>query len=823
MTLLVMHPGDPQHPALLHAALPELPPHFVGRDEVADTLAAMLAERRVVSVVGPGGLGKTTLAVAVARRLSTVLKGGVCLLDLARLSAGEVLKAELSLALGIDSTQGLPWDGLRQRLAGQQMLLVLDSCETVIDAVAELVEDLTVSVPEVLILATSREPLRANGEWVHCLAPLASPPEAAALPAWLAMTYPAVQLFFSVARYRDVAFAMTPENLAWVVNICARLDGNPLGISLVASHASRLGLARIAAQLGSELLSLEDGSQEGRHSSLEAVLDWSYQLLQEDEQRDFRALSCLRGSFDLETAVTVIGGARADAMNSVLDLTFKSLLMPQQVGDATLYRMPDMTRAYAGAQLARADALEFRAARMRHAHALMQLLAMAEQRWSSMGKAEWRRDHGVWIEDVRYALTWAFSEGGESLIGTELTVAVLQLAEQTGLFTGFDHFARLALREVVQLDPPRPELAVRMHTFPAFGHLRTVSDDPSQIATLAKALDMGQASGGSAVSKLGAVVALWANSFQLGRYRDALARSHDIEQLDKSDWVIDLTARRTRAQSLHFLGDHATARTYATGLLAQDYRSIPLAYTPSPVSLQVSMRIVLARIHWIEGRPDQAWETVQECVALARQDAPPSICQALSLAAIPVALWCGYRDICAEWVAQLLEQAGRYEFNYFRTWARLIEVVLDVGDTTLPVYAAALQTLPSGEQTKYRDHLGTFEPAVLPTDTFVRAQTGSVGWCAPEVIRLRAEHIAIAGGPHAQAMAAGLLDQALVLARAQGALAWELRTAISTVRLSRRWGHAESGLDLLRSVHDQFHEGWATRDLRIARELLGAQ
>lgn len=803
-----------------HALLPELPRHFVGRDEVARSLAATLAERRLLSIVGPGGLGKTTLAIAVALRLPG-LTDGVCFLDLARHSAGDALDAELALALGVEDSRDASRDGLKQRLADRRMLLVLDSCETVIEPAADLVEDLSSSVPGLLILVTSREPLRAKGEWVHRLAPLASPPGAAVLPAWLAMTYPAVQLFFQVAQSREASFAPTADNLAQAATLCDRLEGSPLGITLVASHASRLGMRSAVAQFGQELLSLGADGQTGRHSSLEAVLDWSYRLLPAGEQRVLRALSCLRGGFDLDTAITVAGGSRAEAMDGVLNLTDKSLLMTQQSGESMRYRLPDVTRAYAGRQLDLAEAAEHGDARRRHASALMQLLAAAEEQWNSMGKTEWRRAHGVWIEDVRHALGWAFSDTGDALLGTELTVAVLQLAEQTGLFVGFDTFARRALREVSLLDPPRPDLAVRMHTYPAFGQLRALSDDPEYLVTLKTALTIGSFPA-SAPTRLGALVALWANSFQLGSYAESLQRSDDIGQLSDADWVVDVTARRTRAQSLHFLGDHARARVLATGVLAQANRRIPLAYTPSPVSLEVSMRIVLARIHWIEGRPEQAWHLVQECVAFAERDAPPSICQGLAIGAIPVALWCGHREACAAWVVQLLEQAERYDFQYYAAWARLIEVVLDAGGADLPAHAAALKTLPNDEQTKYRDHLGTFEPGTLAVDTFARARSGAVGWCAPEVIRLRAEHVAAADSSDPQVVKR-LLEDALSLARAQGALGWELRIAISTARFARHWGEQASGLELLASVHDRFSEGFATRDLRRARDLLDAR
>ncbi|MFG6489268.1 ATP-binding protein [Roseateles sp. BYS78W] len=813
-------PVGPRPP--VRTQLPELPRHFVGRDEVTRDLAATLLERRLVSVVGPGGLGKTTLAVAVAWRLTEMMTGGICFLDLARLRDGAVLEAELGLALGMDGSAGVSREGLRQRLNGQRLLLVLDCCETVIGAAAELAEDLSAAVPELLILATSREPLRAQGEWVHRLAPLASPPESAALPAWLAMTYSALQLFFSLVQSRDATFAPTPSNLAQASALCSRLDGSPLAITLVASHARRVGMPGITAELGPELLSLGADGQTGRHSSLEAVLDWSYRLLLDEERRIFRALSTLRGSFDLETAVRVAGGPRAGTMDSVLDLTDKSLLMTLQVGDATLYRMPDLTRTYASARLERADEVEYRTARTRHAQALMQLLAVADQQWSSMERADWLRCYGVWIEDVRHALGWAFSDTGDSLLGAELMVAVLQLAEQSGLFAGFTDFASRALREVSRLDPPRPELAARLHVFPTFGYLRLPDDESHQSAAVAKAQDI-HALPASAATKLGALLALWANSFQLGDYRDCLRGAADIKRLSDSDWVIDLTSRRTRAQALHFLGEHATARTLATAALAEASRRVPLAYTPSPVSLEVSMRIVLARIHWIEGRPAQAWQTVQDCLAFAEKDPPPAICQALALAAIPVALWCGRRDVCAALAAQLLEQASRYEFRYFIAWARLTERVLDAGGSNLPAHAEALKTLTSNEQTKYRDHLSTFEPDDISVDSFVRVQRGAVGWCAPEILRVKAEHVAAAAGPGAQAEASALLAQAQAMARRQGALGWELRVAMSRVRLSRRRGGPEptAELERLAAVYDRFTEGLETRDLSLARELLG--
>lgn len=363
---------------------------------------------------------------------------------------------------------------------------------------------------------------------------------------------------------------------------------------------------------------------------------------------------------------------------------------------------------------------------------------------------------------------------------------------------------------------------MRLRVFPAFGFLRLTDHESRHLTGRAKATDIHTLPG-SATAKLGPLIVLWSHSFQVGNYHAALQYSADIQRLSASDWVMDFTSRRTRAQTLHFLGDHAGARALATGVLAQAGRRVPLAYTPSPVSPEVSMRVVLARVHWLQGQADQAWRTVEDCVAIAEQDAPPSICQALAIAAIPVALWCGRKDACAVWAAQLLEQASRYEFPYYIAWAHVIENVLGVGAAHQPARLEALKTLASDDQTKCRDHLSTFEPDDLSLDSFMRVQTGAVGWCAPEILRVKAEHIAAAAGLAAQAEASTLLAQAQAMACRQGALSWELRIAMSRVRLSRRWGELEPAPELgrLAAVYDRFTEGFETRDLGLARELLG--
>lgn len=800
------------------SALPDLPATFIGRDELVRNLEAALRQRRLVSVVGPGGMGKTTLAVAVSRRLAPSLEDGVCFLDLAKLSSGERLGAELAIALGIESPKFEDFDPLTTFLRGKRMLIVLDSCETAVDAAARMVEEIMSGAPQVLLLVTSREPLQAAGEWVHRLPPLTSPPEEASLPTWLAMTYPAVQLFCRIAENRHAKVAQTQENLELVAAICRKLDGSPLAIALAASHVPRLGLKGVDEQVGLRMLTLPSMARAaGRHQTLEAVLDWSYQLLHDSEKRAFRRLACFRGGFDLDAAVAVVDPeGRAAATSIILDLVAKSLLMPHQVDSAMLYRLPDMTREFAEGQLQKVDCAEYRSARQRHAHYLIRLLTTGDRQWNAMERAEWRRRYGAWVEDVRHALRWAISNDGDSLLAIELTAGSWALADQTALFADYESFARRALELVQSLDPQRPDLAVRLHLIPCINQYRWLSNDRRQFASLYKAVEIGRNVGTPDV-QLGAQLAVWSLNFQLGDYPATLPWCAAMQVLANAhaDPVAELTARRTRAQASHFLGDHASARTIALAICAQPNTRIPLSYTPSPVSTDVSMRILLARIQWIEGHADQARSTIDECLELAQHDAPQSLCQALAIAAIPVALWGGWLDVCQEWVAQLVEHSGRYNYVYWQQWGGLFQALLAHGGRPFP--EAVLAVLQLAPQTKFRDHIGTFDATYLSNDALARVEAGIVGWCAPEVLRIQAEREMQAG---AHGAAAAYLERALDLARIQGALAWELRAAMSAVRLSDLAGDPVQGRLRLESVYDRFAEGFSTRDLRAARQLL---
>ena len=319
---------------------------FVGRAGEAAKLARLLGERRLVTVTGPGGVGKTRLATEVARRVADQFPDGVYFIGLGAVSDLAGVPEEVAAALGVQQVRGrAPLEVLAEVLAPRRLLLVLDNCEHVLSAVAELCGALLRAADDVHILATSREQLWVGGEARYRLPPLELP--ATDDPAGIRQSA-AVALFTERAREADPHFALDREYVPLVARVVARLDGMPLAIELAAARVEALGMAGLADRLDDALRVLADKGSlvAGRHKSLAAVAEWSYQLLSPPEQRVFRRLAVFPGPFTLEAAEAA-GGPAADAV--VLRLVDCSLLAPPRPGpdQRVRYTMLQTLRAYA--------------------------------------------------------------------------------------------------------------------------------------------------------------------------------------------------------------------------------------------------------------------------------------------------------------------------------------------------------------------------------------------------------------------------------------------------------------------------------------------
>src|SRR3954464_11014547 len=279
--------------------LPLAATRVIGRADVVATLVSRLAQERLLTIVGPGGVGKTTVALAVAERMISDYEHGVWLVDLAPLGDPRLVPSTVATVLGLEVRTENPLPGLIAALRDRRMLLLLDNCEHVIDAAASLAAAILSGVPGVNILATSREPLRVAGEREHHLGPLGSPPTSSRPTAAEAAAFPAVQLFVERVSAIVEDFALTDANAPPVAEICRRLDGLPLAIEFAAPRVEVLGVEGLAARLDDslQLLGARRRTTMPRQRTMRAVVDWSYGLLSGDEQPFFRALGIFKGIF----------------------------------------------------------------------------------------------------------------------------------------------------------------------------------------------------------------------------------------------------------------------------------------------------------------------------------------------------------------------------------------------------------------------------------------------------------------------------------------------------------------------------------------------
>jgi predicted ATPase/DNA-binding winged helix-turn-helix (wHTH) protein len=345
-------------PPALETALPAGPIHnlpasllrVIGREHTIATLTRRLQERRFMTLVGPGGIGKTTVAVSTANVLFPSYPHGACFVDLGSVSDPAAITATLAAALGLPISVG-DTCGIVASLKHRKMLIVLDNCEHLIDRAAALAEQL-LGAGGVHILATSREPLRAKGEWVLRLGPLELPPPSAAVTAAAALAFPAIQLFAERVTASVESFELTDADVPIVADICRRVDGLPLAIELAAARAAQLGIRELAARLDDRLRVLTGGRRTAlmRHRTLRATLDWSYELLSPFERAVLRRLAVFAGSFDVESACIVAAGADgdcADVLEAVTNLGAKSLLGAHASEGQVVYRLLETSRAYA--------------------------------------------------------------------------------------------------------------------------------------------------------------------------------------------------------------------------------------------------------------------------------------------------------------------------------------------------------------------------------------------------------------------------------------------------------------------------------------------
>jgi len=428
--------------------LPLRPITMIGREMVVSEVRDKLREARFVTLLGPGGIGKTTIALAIGRAVTEEFGGKVHFVDLESLTDPRHVAGAVATSLGLALKSKDPGLELVDLVRSQKLLIILDSCEHMIEAVALVAEQLYQETEQVHLLTTSRELLKVEGE--HCcrVLPLDVPPDGSEQTANTVLRYPAVQLFVRRVAARAGGVVLTDEEAPFVAEMCRKLDGIPLAIELAAGQAAILGIENTVARLVSrlELLRLSHRTAVPRHRTLKATLDWSYDLLSDAERIVFRRIAPFVGHFTLESARYVAGeqsSVDGEIFDAIAGLVEKSLIATRIDEAQAQYRLLDTTRAYALEKLEEHG--EFDPISLRHAEYVIQQLESQKEVLSAQPRAERVAAYSWQLSNVRSALEWSFGSHGNDEIATRLAVASTQPFMELSLLTEWQGWAEQAI------------------------------------------------------------------------------------------------------------------------------------------------------------------------------------------------------------------------------------------------------------------------------------------------------------------------------------------------------------------------------------------
>jgi predicted ATPase/DNA-binding winged helix-turn-helix (wHTH) protein len=745
---------------------------IVGRDAIVDSLVQLLPERGFMTVIGPGGIGKTTVATAVAERVGQAQGLPWVFVDLAPVAASELVAGTAASALDLPGSGRDAEASVVARLSRSPAVLVLDNCEHVVDAAADLAQAIHQGAPAALVLATSREALRAEGEWVHRLQTLPAP-ESDAIDAETAGGYPAVQLFVERARAADDAFVLTDSNAAAVAEICRRLDGMPLALELAAARIDMMSAAELAANLDDRFGLLTKGRRTAlpRQQTLRATLDWSYGLLPVEGRTVLDRLSLLAGAFPMEAARAVAADqelGRHAVLDIVTALARKSLLSVDASGPTTLYRLLDTTRAYAREALAtRPDAGE---AARRHAEYCCAELADTDSAWEGRARREWLAEKSRLVDDVRAALSWAFSSSGDLPLAIRLTVVSAPLWFHLSLPSEFLALVETALKSIAATDLAGSAAEVELLTAQGHALWHTHGPTAAMEAAFTRALEIAEALDDPAL-RLRAGWGRWAHAILAGRYADCAVFADDFQAIAQAvgDPAALQTADHMQALRHHFSGDQSQALELVERVIATHTGPVVANQANhAQVNDTIAAQALKMRILWLRGESGEALRLAESSAQAAlATDHDLTICYGLAVGAVPVALWTGRTDLARAWVERLLERARGRGVRFWELWGLGYLAALD------PSVRAPAEAFPMQIEC-----FAAADPGLVDAAMLARLEQEPSLWIGPELMRLAS----LAGDP---AQREARLHAALDLARAQGAGAWSLRTAISLAEPGR--------------------------------------
>lgn len=817
VTPLPAPPAGPDRPRHRHN-LPVRVKRFFGREHDCGRLVTLLSENRLATVVGPGGIGKTTLALTAAECLVDTFRDGVRFVDLAGLTDADLvagtLAATIGLALGPDTAP----DTLIAALAPQHILFVVDNCEHLVGPTAWLVESILTQTRHIHVLCTSREPLRADGECLLRLGPLELPPKDECLAPGIVATYPAIQLFNDRASQAGDDFRPDGAQIIRIADLCRRLDGNPLAIELAAARIGLFGLDGLITQLDENLGLLIQGRRTAvpRHKTLRETINWSYNLLPPDERRLLDRLAVFRGNFSLDAIRAVTGRdfSENDLLYSLAELVAKSLVNIESDSSSPLYRLLLLTREFALEKLAGSGDLDTIA--QRHADYFLSLL-MSTRRYGSP-------DAEPWMADIGAAINWGLGHPGNPELACKLIRASFNVMARFSYLPARRHLIERTLKRIGDAPETETVWKLAIHTQLLHNVQFTSADETTLMHWVAFTNDLAERicrRTGDAIANGERLATLCFSAFSRGNAPELLRHASEGAAFTTTTGEPDawrVVFERSLFQAHHFSGHHDVAADVITRVLADLDETVQgrTLLVTDHISPAVTARIFRARGFWLQGRPVQATETAAEALELSLAYAPTITCYVLAFATIPIALWRGDHALAREAMQQMERAAAEQGLGYWICWARMYAFILETRSTGAAPDAPV--TLPSTliHNAHHADHLATLCLSDHPR-ALARVEAGLIGWNAPEVLRCRAEWaLAMGVGVDAEAQ----LVQAIELARQQAAPGWELRAATSLARLRRTKGRTCEALNVLQAAIQGIDTGLSDRDIVAAQKLM---
>jgi predicted ATPase/DNA-binding winged helix-turn-helix (wHTH) protein len=824
------------------AGMSNLPPalgRMVGRNDVVLEIRGLLQTgQRLITILGAGGIGKTTVALSVGHGAPADFSGAVFFVDLSTITDKDLLVGAIASAVGLGPQFGDQKQALLDFLRPRRVLIILDSCEHLIEKAAEIADCISGNAPDAYLLATSREALHVPGERVVSLCPLDCPPEQPGLTASNVIAYPAARLFAERVSARRGEFSLRDDEAPMVAEICRKLDGIPLAIELAAGRAAIFGVRNTVARLGSRLDLLKFGRRTAnpRHQTLIATLDWSHDHLSEIERVLLRRVAIFVGHFTLEAALAVAEEAPIDGSEiaeALENLVNKSLIGVWTGSRGACYQLLDTTRAYALEKLAISGEQDSIAER--HASFAIQMLESNPVNLFDLESTEAAtgavRDY---LGNIRAALEWSFGPDGNDRIGIRLAAAASQLLLAMSLLPECRNWVERAIDRMATDCDPRDQMEIlaslALSLMFTAGNSERVREAFNTALTFAERLD-------DSYQQLRLLSGL---SMYLHRTIDPAG---SLEVALRADAVANKTGNPDDAAladamlgaAYYMLADHVRAPKHLERALHRSQASPQFNATQYLFDLRTTSLFNLTRSHWFAGNLDRAAVYAERTIEEAeRSNHPIALCRAFILT-MPFHFWIGHLKQVESNLSELEFTAAKHSLEPFRAVAIGLRGrhLIHAGQTMDGINHLQ-DSLEKLQVLRYEmlatDFVSELAISLAKQNQHAEALALIDQSIATQLRLKRPLHLpalflskgmALACGEARQSdLALECFKQAMILAGQQSALSFELRAALQLAQLWIDRGQLRRAHDLIGPIYGRFTEGLATPDLVLARQIL---